>query len=75
MPGIRTIHTCIYLLHESECDMVKYFMRRLIYFTSQRRVKIKAESEISCHIAPVNVISGLFYSGCLRYSNLYWDFG
>ena len=22
----------IYILHESECDMVKYFMSRLIYF-------------------------------------------
>ncbi len=37
-------------LYESECDMVKYFKSRLIYFHSQRRVKIKPESEISSHI-------------------------
>ncbi len=40
--------------------MAKYFMSRLFIFTSQRQVKIKPESEISCHITLTSVISGLF---------------
>ncbi len=38
--------------------MVKYFMSRLIYFQSQRQVKIKPESEIPSHITLKSVISG-----------------
>ncbi len=37
--------------NESECDLVKYFKIRLIYFISQGRVKIRPESEISSHTA------------------------
>ncbi len=44
------------VLHESECDMVKYFMAS----------EIKPESEISSHITLPSVISGLFHS---RYLN------
>ncbi len=47
--------------------MVKKFMSRLVYFMSQRRVKIKPESEISCHITPTSAISGLFHT---RYPSL-----
>ncbi len=53
----------MYLLHESECDMVKYFTEQANFiFTSQRRVKIKLESEISSHITLLSVISGLFHT-------------
>ncbi len=65
----HTISVYIVLLHESECDMVKYFMSRLIYFTSQRRVKIKPESEISSHITQMSVISGLFHTRYLHWSS------
>ncbi len=41
--------------------MAKYFTSRLNYFTSQRRVKIRPESEISSHTTLMSVISGLFY--------------
>ncbi len=37
-------------LHESEYDMAKYCISRLIYFHSQRKVKIKSEGEIVCYI-------------------------
>ncbi len=46
--------------------MVKYFMSRLIYFTSQRQVKLKLESEISSHITLTSVISGLFHTRYLH---------
>ncbi len=52
------IHTL--LSHESECDMAKYFMSRLIYCHEPEAVKIKPESKISCHITLMSVISGLF---------------
>ncbi len=39
--------------------MVKYFM-------SQRRVKIKPESEIFSHFTLRSVISGLFHTGYLH---------
>ncbi len=45
-----------YLLLESEYDMVKYFMSRLIYFMSQSLVKIKPESKMSSHITLTSVI-------------------
>ncbi len=32
----------MYLLHESECDMVKYFMNRLIYFHEPEASENKA---------------------------------
>ena len=35
------------------------FTSRLMYYKNQRRVKIKPESEISCHITLTSVISGL----------------
>ncbi len=54
----------IYILHESECDMVKYFKSRLIYFQGAR-VKIKPESEIS-NITLTSVISGLFHTRYLH---------
>ncbi len=57
-----------YSLHESECDMAKYFMSRLIYF-HELGVKIQPESEISCHITLTSVISGLFYTRYLYYSS------
>ncbi len=41
--------------------MAKYFKSRLI-FKSQRRVKIKLESEISSHITLGSVISCLFHA-------------
>ena len=31
-----------YILHESECDMAKYFMRRLIYFHESEASENKA---------------------------------
>ncbi len=46
--------------------MAKYFTSRLIYFTSQRRVKIKPKSEISCHNTLTSVISGLFHTKYLH---------
>ena len=39
-----------YLLHESECDKVKYFKSRPIYFQEPKGVKIQPESKISSHI-------------------------
>ncbi len=42
--------------------MAKYFKSRLIYFHSQRKVKIKPESEMSSHITLLSVISGLFHT-------------
>ncbi len=36
-------------------------------FMSQRRVKIKPESEISRHNTLTSVISGLFHARCLHY--------
>ncbi len=47
--------------------MAKYFTRRLIYFHEpEARVKIKPESEISCHITLTSVISGLFHTRYLH---------
>ncbi len=40
-----------FLYKESECVIVKYFKIRLIFLMSQRLVKIKPESGISCHIS------------------------
>ncbi len=37
-------------LHESECDMEKYFTSRLIYFHEPEGVKIKPKSEIFSHV-------------------------
>ncbi len=41
---IHSQHTCNkqYLLHESECDMVKYFTSRLIYFHEPKASENKA---------------------------------
>ncbi len=36
------IKTVYYLLHESECDMVKYFTSRLIYFHEPKASENKA---------------------------------
>ena len=47
-----------YLLHESECDMAKYFMEQANLF-SQPEAKIKPESEISCQITPTECISSI----------------
>ncbi len=58
-----------YLLLESEYDMVKYFMSRLIYFMSQSLVKIKPESKTSSHITLTSVISGLFHIRYLHRNN------
>ncbi len=54
------------LLHELECDMVKYFISRLIYFQESKAVKIKPVSEISSHMTPTSVISGLFHTRYLH---------
>ncbi len=48
-------------------------MSRLIYFHETEGVKIKPESEISCHITLMSVISGLFYTRYLHYYSLHWD--
>ncbi len=45
-----SIHIYSALLHESEYDMAKYFMSRLIYFQEPEASEKKPESEISCHI-------------------------
>ncbi len=58
------------VLHESKCDMAKYFTSRLIYFHEPEGVKIKPESEISSHITLVSVISGLFHARYLHISSL-----
>ncbi len=42
--------------------MVKHFMSRLIYFHEPEESEIKPESEISCHITLMSVISGLFHT-------------
>ncbi len=47
--------------------MTKYFTNRLIYFQEPEPVKIKPESEISCHITLTSVISGLFHNRYLHY--------
>ncbi len=40
---VSSIYTYInYLLHESECDMVKYFKSRLIYFHEPKESENKA---------------------------------
>ncbi len=49
--------------------MVKYFTSRLIYFQEPKGVKIKPESEISSHITPTSVISGLFHTRYLHWSS------
>ncbi len=44
---------------------MNYFKSKLIYFDkpeSQSRVKKKHESEVSCHITMISVISGLFHT-------------
>ncbi len=48
--------------------MVKYFTSRLVYF---HEVKIKPESEISCHITLKRVISGLFHTRYLHWSSFF----
>ncbi len=57
--ALSTIYST-YLLHESKCDMAKYFIIRLIYFHEPEGVKIKPESEISNHLTLMSIISGLF---------------
>ncbi len=53
--------------------MAEYFMsrliyfHRLIYFQEPEAVKIKPESEISCHTKLTSVISGLFHTRYLYY--------
>ena len=47
--------------------MAKYFKSRLIYFHEPELVKIKPESEISCHNTLTSVISGLFHTRYLHY--------
>ncbi len=42
-----------YFTEQAKCDMAEYFMSRLIYFQG---VKIKPESEISCHIILTSVM-------------------
>ncbi len=46
--------------------MVKYFMSKLIYFQESKAVKIKPVSEISSHMTPTSVISGLFHNRYLH---------
>ncbi len=50
------------MIHESACDMMKYFTSRQIYFhkPAVRGVKIKPESEIPSHVTLMSVI--LVYS-------------
>ncbi len=45
--------------------MARYFKSRLIYF--HRGVKIKPESEISCHNTLTSVISGFFHTRYFHY--------
>ncbi len=60
------MYVCIYKTYNSECDMAKYFISRLIYFQEPEASEIKPESEISCHNTLTSVISGLFHT---RYSH------
>ena len=53
-------------IHESECDIVKYFTSRLINFHEPEVSEIKPKSEISSHITLMSVISGLFYTRYLH---------
>ena len=55
-----------YYISQSIIIMLKYFMSRLIYYISQKQVKIKTESAISSHITLLSKISGLFHTSFLH---------
>ncbi len=56
-----------HLLHLSECYGEIFHKQANLFSQSQRRVKIKPESEISCHNTLTSVISGLFHARYLHY--------
>ncbi len=57
-----------YLIHDSECDMAKYFTNKLIHVYEHES---ENKREISNHATLTSVISGLFYARFLHCSSLY----
>ncbi len=71
LKSIIANHIYIILLHESDCDMAKYFTSRLIYFYEPEVSEIKPGSELFCHFTLLSAISGLFYTRYLHCCSLY----
>ncbi len=77
LPQVVPLTSLACQLNESECDVMKDFMSRLMYL--QDSVKSESEnpeSEISSHVTLTSVISGLFYGTavvCTRDSNSWFS--